>query len=157
MKRFQFRLDTLLALRKRREEQVKLELGKKNQEISRSQEELKTFIAALKTLQSSEKEKRAEHQETILELRYSVAYRFKLKQDIIKKGSQVEELGVQAAGIKKRLVKATQARRALELLREKKLSEWKKEYNTTEQGFIDDVSEQAFIRKTKSAKAIEVT
>ena len=84
-------------------------------------------------------------------LRASVAYRHKLKQDILKKGRQIDDLKADAVKIRKKLVEATKARRALEIIRERRFAEWKEEYKAQEQGFIDDISQQGFIRKSHSA------
>jgi flagellar export protein FliJ len=55
------------------------------------------------------------------------------------------------AEVKRRdLVKATQQVRALELLRERRFAQWRLEYRREEQGFIDDVSGQAYIRRKKA-------
>jgi flagellar protein FliJ len=149
MKRFRFKLESLLELRKRKEEEVKLHLGKKNREIISARHELVEVNEALKTLQADEKKKRAEVKNA-LDLRYAVVYRYKLKQDILKKARQLEELNSQAADIRKNLVKAKQERRAIEIVREHRHEEWQKEYTAQEQAFIDDVSQQGFIRGNRS-------
>ena len=80
MKRYRFRLETLLELRKRREDEIKLQLGKKNREIVAARKELAAASDALKSLQASEKKTRATATSALV-LRYSVTYRFKLKED----------------------------------------------------------------------------
>jgi flagellar protein FliJ len=151
MKRYHFRLDTLLELRKRREDEIKQQLGKKNREILAVRKELSAINLELKSLQDSEKKTRNTVKSALL-LRYSVTYRFKLKEDIVKKTRLIDELSVQAEGIREKLVRAKQQRRAIEIVKEKKLAEWKKEYSLREQKFIDDISQQGFIRKTALEK-----
>lgn len=146
MKRYHFRLETLLELRKRREDEIKLQLGKKNREMLAARKELAATSDALKSLQASEKKTRATAKSALV-LRYSVTYRYKLKEDIVKKSRLIDELGAQAEGIRKKLVRATQQRRAIEIVRERQLAEWKKEYSSQERKFVDDISQQAYIRK----------
>ena len=153
MKRFEFKLESLLTLRVRKEDEVKQLLGKKNQEIISTRKELAASKAAFDNLQNSEKKKRREAT-SVIELRYSVAYRFKLKQDILEKCRSLDELAVQASEIRKQLVLAKQQRRAIEVVRERQYEAWRKEYRAQEQRFIDGVSQQAFIRKTRSDAAV---
>ena len=152
MKRFEFRLETLLELRKRREDEIKQELGEKIQSIMKARKELAAIADALKELQSDEK-KRRPRATSAQELRYGIAYRFKLKKDILLKGRQIDDLQVQAHAVRARLVKAKQERRAIEIVRERQYDAWKKAYRTQEQGFIDDVSQQGYLRRARTARA----
>jgi flagellar protein FliJ len=145
MKRFRFKLETLLQLRIRHEDEVKLQLGKKNREIIVARKEMAQLHDQLKELQSSEKQRRATAGD-IVQLRYSVAYRHKLKQDMLGKGRQIDKLGAQALEIRGKLVQATRDRRAIEIVKERRFREWKKEYRSREQGFSDDISQQLYIR-----------
>ncbi|NLG19499.1 MAG: flagellar export protein FliJ [Fibrobacter sp.] len=152
MKKFRFQLDTLLELRKRKEEKIKLHLAEKNRQVMEAQIEINRIHDELKELQSSEKHRRGTN-ESITMLRYSVSYRFKLREDLLKAGQKMEDLRAEAVKVRKTLVTATKDRRAIEIVKERRLQEWKKENRTKEQGFIDDVSQQGFIRKTRSNKS----
>ena len=152
MKRFEFRLETLLELRTRREETLKQELGKKIQGIMTARRELAAITDELKALQGEEKQKRPRTTSAV-ELRYGIAYRFKLKKDILLKGRFIDDLQAQAHAVRAKLVKAKQERRAIEIIRERQYAAWKKAYRTQEQGFIDDVSQQAYIRRAREAAA----
>ncbi len=151
MKRFHFPLQALLEKRKREENAVKLELAHKNREIFQARQELVDYKTELEKLQKDQKETR-ENISDILPLRYSVSYRNKLKLDMLNKGQFIYELENQRGDIRQRLVKATQRKKAIELIREKRYQEWLKESKLKEQVFIDDVSQQGFIRKRKKAK-----
>ena len=151
MKRFEFPLEALLEKRKREEEAVKLELAEKNREITAAQNELQTIEGELKGLQKEEKRRR-EKVKDVLPLKMSVSYRNKLKLDMLKKGEDIHTLQTERGDIRKKLVKARQKKRALELLRENRYQEWLKENKRLEQVFLDDVSQQGFIRKKRSAK-----
>jgi len=150
MQRFRFSLETLLELRRRKEDAVKLELARKQGEVGTAREELDALARELDTLQREEKESRRKMSGDVVLMRHAVAYRHKLKLDMLAKGRQIDELKAEAERIRKRLVKATQEVRALELLRERRFAEWRKEYRAEEQGFIDDVSQQGYIRKKKN-------
>lgn len=151
MKRFEFPLEALLEKRKREEEAVKLELADKNKGITAAQEGLLDLERKLKHLQEEQKRHR-EKVTDVLSLKLSVSYRNKLKLDMLKKGEDIHTLQMERGDIRKKLVKATQKKRALELLREKRYQEWLKENKRLEQVFLDDVSQQGFIRKKRSAK-----
>ena len=144
MKRFAFKLDALLELRRQREESVKLLLAEKNREIIAATGELNGYYEALRELQSSEKTRRS-GREPVLLLRYSVAYRYKLKSDILRIGRRIDELRSEAAAVQRKLLDATKARRALEIIRDRQFDAWKKEYRRREQNFIDDVAQQKYI------------
>lgn len=152
MKKFRFQLDTLLELRKRKEEKIKLHLAEKNRQVMEAQKEVNRIHDELKNLQNSEKHRRGTS-ESITMLRHSVSYRFKLREDLLRAGQKMEDLRAEAVKVRKTLVTATKDRRAIEIVRERRLQEWKKEYSAKEQGFIDDVSQQGFIRKTRSNKS----
>jgi len=139
MKRFVFRLDALLDLRKQREERIMLRLAAKNREIVAKSNELKECHERLTALQTSEKVRRGGGAQALL-LRYGVAYRHKLKADMLRIGRCIDDLRVDAAGIRKELLSATKARRALEIVRDRQITEWKKARRSREQQFIDDIA-----------------
>jgi len=144
MKRFSFKLQTLLDVRNNLEEQLKLRLAAKNREIIGKSRELKELHDRLRDLQATEKSARSGN-EPVLLMRYGVSYRYKLKSDILRTGRHIDELRAEANEIRRELVEATRARRALEIIRERQLSEWKKTYRRGEQNFIDDVAQQQYI------------
>lgn len=146
MKKFRFNLETLLELRTRKEDTVKRELAEKNRLISEAQAQTNRIHVELKYLQSSEKSTRM-HTDNIMTLRYSVAYRHKLKQDLLNNGRKIDDLKADVFKIQKLLVEATKERRAIEIIKERRLQEWKKEVRSEERNFVDDVSQQGYIRK----------
>lgn len=150
MKRFSFRLAPVLELRKRTEDAVKLELAKKNQQILDAKQELASLHGELVALQTEEKGRRSRNA-NIQALRASVSYRFRLKEDILKTGNKVEDLNHDALVIQGSLVKAVQARRAIELVRESRYRDWKKDAQREGQAFTDEVSQQGFIRRKHAA------
>ncbi|MBN1576758.1 MAG: flagellar export protein FliJ [Chitinispirillaceae bacterium] len=144
MKRFFFRLDTLLDLRKQLEERIKLRLAEKNRNIIEKNRELAGLHEQLKALQTSEKVRRGGDASVLL-LRYGVAYRHKLKADILRVGRRIDDLRADAAKIRQELLGATKARRALEIVRDRQVAAWKKTHRREEQQFIDDIAGQKYI------------
>jgi flagellar protein FliJ len=152
MKKFTFTLDPLLEVRKRKEDAVKLEFGRKNREILKSNQEMLDIHDELKALQSDEKERRL-NKPDVQSMRQTVVYRNKLKIDLVNKGNKIQQLRREAEAIQKRLTQATKERRAIEIIGEHRLADWKREYLRQEQNFNDDVSQQGYIRKMHAAAA----
>lgn len=145
MNRFRFRLEVLLDLRKKKEEKIKLALAEKNNQILSAEKQVTELHDALKTLQESEKTSRSEHLDPVL-LRYSISYRYVLKKKLTDAIRGVDDLKAEAFRIQKELVVATQKRKAVEIVKERRLGEWKRKNHIVEQNFNDDISQQAFIR-----------
>jgi flagellar FliJ protein len=150
MKRFRFRLQTLLDIKKRKEEEIKIKLGEKNSQVLRSQKNLKDLHEQLAEFQASERKQRM-LAVTVSALRASVVYRYKLQADIAGKGREIVQFKQDAQAIVKLLTEAKKECKVLEILRDKKLAEWKREFKLEEQEFTDDVSQKGFIRKTRTA------
>jgi flagellar FliJ protein len=148
MKRFRFRLEVLLDIRMRREEKVKLELAEQNKEILRQQDTLNELHEELKNLQSDELKRRQE-QDSILLMNSSVAYRFKLKKEMLAVGRKMDEIQQNIYRIRKKLISATKDRKAVEILQERQKGEWLKKYRTQEQSFIDDIAQKNYIRSSR--------
>lgn len=149
MKKFKFGLEPVLSIRERKEEQIKLEYAAKVRQIVDTQKIRADIVDQLKTLQESEKKNRPEVT-NIMMLRYSVSHRFKLKQDLLTISRKIDDLNAEAFKIQKSLAIAARDRRAIEIIKEKQIQNWKKEYRAHEQGFIDDISQQGFVRKSIS-------
>ena len=149
MKRFKFSLEALLKIRSRTEESVKELLARKNSEIVKEETTLISIRDNLKQLQEESYENRAA-ESNITKLRYSVNFRNQLKLDLLECGNRIQRLQEEAFEIQQRLIKATQEKRAIEILKEKKKLEWKKKNRIIEQKFMDDISAQGYIRKSRS-------
>jgi flagellar FliJ protein len=150
MKRFNFRLESLLEIRKRAEEEIKKDLAKKNNEILLARRDQKDLVGRLESFFIDEKKQRMKVLD-LLALRTSISYRRQIEKDIGQKFRRIEELSAEKDRIMELLIKARKESKVLELLKDKKLAEWKKEYKMEEQKFIDDVSQKAYIRKTTEA------
>lgn len=146
MNRFRFRLEALLDMRKKKEEKIKLLLAEKNSSIIGAQKKINEIYHELQNFQQSEKEQRNKALNPML-LRYSISYRYKLKQDLTFAVRNKDTLKAEAVKIQNELIEAIKKRRAVEIIKERRLLEWKKEANLHEQNVIDEISQQSFIRK----------
>jgi flagellar FliJ protein len=152
MKRFHFRLDVLLDIKKRAEEEIKKELGAKNAEILASRRDRESLAATLESFFIEEKKTRLRVLD-LPSLRRSISYRGQLQKEIKDKDLCIAGLSVDLEHIRERLMKARKETRVLELLKEKKLARWKKEYKKEEQKFVDDVSQTSYVRRLNAASA----
>jgi flagellar protein FliJ len=146
MKRFQFRLDVLLDIRKRAEEEVKKELAKKNGEIHAARRDREEIAGRLEAFFVEEKQQRLRILD-LLALKFSVSYRSRLQKEILGKDRSIDGLAAELGAVRVRLAQATKDRRVLEILKEKRLARWKKEYKKEEQEYIDDVSQKGYVRR----------
>lgn len=149
MKKFTFTLQALLDMKLHKEEEVKNRLAKKNLEAQETRRSIEEIQDKLKKFQADEKEKRRGG-EDIVSLRNSVSYRNTVKLELLNEGRKLDNIMVGIYGINQELVKASKERRAVEIIKEKKFAEWKKQNNMIEQKFIDDLSQQGYIREKKT-------
>jgi flagellar FliJ protein len=148
MKRFHFSLEALLDLRKRKEESIKLELAEKQRSIHEAGACMEELRLELTSMQQQQKSSRA-HSSDIMAMRQTVSYRNSLKLSMLRTGQKIQTLRGEAEAIRQRLMRATQQRRMLEMMRERKEKQWRKEYLAQEQRFADDVSQQRYIRERR--------
>jgi flagellar FliJ protein len=145
MKRFTFRLQPVLELKRRAEETVKHAIAKNNREKYEAQEHLRALANDLQTLTKEE----GVHRTSVLNasmLRAAVAFRHKLGADMRAADKKIETISARGGQLRDALVAARKETRAIELVREKRLALWKKEVGKKEQQFADDVSQQKYVR-----------
>jgi len=150
MKKFTFRLEALLTVKKNKEEEIKRRLAEKNLEAEQVRQEISAAHDRLKDFQASVKAERRGGAESVTAMRSSVAYRNQLKMELLRAGQKLDGVMVSIYGINQELIKAAQERRAVEIIKEKRYEEWKRENAVAEQKFIDDLSQQRFIRNQNS-------
>lgn len=145
MKRFQFRLETLLKIRIREEEQAQMALSAAIEELAVSQQQLSALQNVLEQtfLNFPTKNK----QLTINELQFYHSYINNLKTQI----AQQQQI-VQAATAKKDecltvFEEAAKKRKLVEKLKAKRLQEYQVEMLQEEQKFLDDLAGQISSRK----------
>lgn len=152
MKRFGFRLQPLLDIKMRREDELKRELAIANGAVILARRRSEEIRESLERFQTSEKQRRTAAP-TAQSLRLSIMYRYRLQRDIKTADAGVEALHGKALSVLQLLTEAKKQRRTLETLRDKKLSQWKLDYKREEQEFIDDVSQKEYIRQKNGAAA----
>ncbi len=145
MKKFTFSLQAVLDMRKHREDDLKRTLADKLRQIGQVQKQLGTLAEDLRDFQKNELQQRAQAHD-VVHLRHSVNYRNKIKLEMIRVGQQLDHMKADADGTRRTLVDATQQRRAIEVLKEKRYSQWRKDAAAREQEIIDDVSQSVFLR-----------
>jgi len=121
----------------------------RNREAEEVRAEIERAQGKLKDFQRSVKEQRLCGGENVADLRQSVSHRNALKLNLLKTGQKLDSVMVEAYGINQELIKAAQERRAVEIIREKRYEEWKKENAAAEQKFIDELSQQMYVRANK--------
>jgi flagellar FliJ protein len=146
MKKFIFKLEALLTVKRNREDEIKRRLAEKNREAVAVRAEIERAEGELKNFQRAVKEQRSGGGESVAELRQSVAHRNALKMNLLRAGQKLDSVMVEAYGINQELIKAAQERRAVEIIREKRYEEWKRENARAEQKLIDELSQQMFVR-----------
>ena len=153
MKRFAFRLQPLLDIKKRREEDLKLELARKNAGVLSARGRAAENRKALSDFQDAEKLRRTASV-SAQSLRLSIAFRYRLQRDIAQAEAVVESLSREAAVLLHSLTEAKRESKTLEILRDKKRSQWKLDYKREEQEIIDDVSQKKYIRQKNASAAL---
>lgn len=148
MNRFSFRLEALLEMRKNQEENVKQILAQKNHQIIDAQKKVNSINDELQMLEKSEFEQRKHVHNPVL-FKFSISYRYKLKHDLVYAIREVDKLKADSNTIQKELVEAIKKRRAVEIVKDRRFQEWKKKYKIREQNFMDDISQQSFIRQNQ--------
>jgi flagellar FliJ protein len=150
VKRFRFRLQTLLDIKIRTEDRIKRKLAEENSRVMAASRNMAELLGQLKQFQTDEKRQRLKSV-TAGGLRASINYRFKLQSDIAGKNKQILDLKQSVQSMVGMLMEAKKETKALEILRDKKLAEWKHDNKLREQEFTDDVSQKGFIKKTRAA------
>ncbi len=150
MKRFSFRLQTLLTMKERRQEELARKVAEKNNEIILTVKSLQEGRDRFAAFQDEEKRQRTVALSAML-LRLSVVHRHELQRDIEDTGRRIAGLKQELQAAVQSLTEAKKETKALEILRDKKRAQWKQDYAREEQEFTDDVSQKAHIRASKTA------
>lgn len=134
MKRFVFKLQKLLEVRQYEQRQAEAELGKANAEVSRIQGELdaiaKSRVSSIKTNGSA--------QDLYVQSQLSnYLYMLDQKKEVLLEDLvQAQMISDQKRDVVRECLKNT---KSLEKLREKQLSDWKKNLVKEEENIVDDV------------------
>lgn len=145
MKRFQFKLQVLLDLKTRIEDEKKRELADVNAHLLGAQRILKDIEDEWYRLQEEEVKRRREGC-SAQAMGQAVAYRLRLQDTAIRQELEIQRIRAQQETKRQALVKATQEKKALENLRERRYEEWKTKVKREEMKMVDDICQIQYVR-----------
>ena len=149
MKKFRFRLETLLKFRKMEEEQAQIKLTEASMRLYKEQELLNQFqnklLGSLTLL--SEEHAGSPTIETLKTFSY---YIDKIKRDIIFQQEQIVKAEAYRQECLVALENAMQQRKLVDNLRKKRLEQYNIELLQDEQKVLDELGTQAFMRNKES-------
>lgn len=147
MKKFVFRLDRVLKLRRQIEERIEIEFALKNSEyiavkneIERNKEELMLFISENSIMEGSF---------SIEEIQAADNYIFRLEKRIKDLKVELDEKKKELDRVRELLNEAKKARKILEKLREKRLNEYVNAVNREEVNELDDINQKLEFNKER--------
>jgi flagellar protein FliJ len=137
-KRFAFRLERLLELRRMTEERLKRELGVANRAVYEQQRSiLQLLIEEDRT--KGELRKIKVSTLDLVGIRMQEQYLNAVGRKILREYRQLQSLQESATHKRRELTEASKGVRVLERLREKKHDEWRREVDLEEQKFLDEL------------------
>jgi flagellar FliJ protein len=145
MRRFQFRLEKLLKIRRYREREWELKLA----DITGKCIVLKNRISTSKHNIYKTLDKRSTLGGTIdiYDLIANETYIARMKQDIVNSGIELEQKKREREKVKKKYLEVSKAKKVLEKLKQRKEEEYYKEAKKEEFKTVDDINAGASIRK----------
>ncbi len=149
MKKFRFRLETLLKFRKMEEEQAQITMAEANTRLYKEQELLSEFQNKLLfSIDLLYKEQSGSP--TIETLKTFSYYIDKIKSDIIVQREQVTKAEAYRQECLDALEAAIKQRKLVDNLREKRFEQYNAELLQEEQTRLDELGTQAFMRNKES-------
>ncbi|SMC65971.1 flagellar export protein FliJ [Sporomusa malonica] len=148
MKKFRFRLETLLRFRKMQEEQAQIKLAEAATQLHKQQE----FLNLLQNQLASNIDLLSREQAaspTIETLKTFSYYIDKIKRDITKQQEQVDKADSYRQECLVELESAIKQRKLVDNLREKRLEQYHNELLQEEQKILDELGTQAFVRNRR--------
>ncbi|MDI6703075.1 MAG: flagellar export protein FliJ [bacterium] len=145
MPRFSFKLQRVLDIKERKEEQLKGELAN----VKREYEEEEEILHSLERSHSIYLDRLRRHQLntiSIQEVRWYQTYLSKLVNDISSQSQKLEDLLRRIDELKEKLIEVSKERRVLEKLKERKWDEFKHEVEYLEQETLDEIGTSRHIR-----------
>ncbi|CVK17656.1 flagellar export protein FliJ [Sporomusa sphaeroides] len=149
MKKFRFRLETLLKFRKMQEEQAQIKLAEAADRLRKAQELLNDLQNTLALNLDRLNDEQA-GQPTIEKLKTFSYYIDKIKSEIIAQREQVAKATEYRQECLTLLEAAIQQRKLVDNLRKKRLEQYNNELLQEEQKILDELGTQAFMRDKES-------
>jgi len=149
VKKFRFRLETLLKFRKMEEEQAQIKMADANIRLFKEQDLLSQFQNQL-LLSLDLLSKEQSGSPTIETLKTFSYYIDKIKSDIVSQHGQVAKAEVYRQECLTALEAAIKQRKLVDNLREKRLEQYNAEGLLEEQKRLDELGTQAYMRNKES-------
>ena len=140
-KKFRFRLESILKVKRIKEDQIKSELGKYYEKEKKILENISFIESQISVLEDDIKKMKSF---TIDEYKEHHFYLSNLKQKKENDKIELEQIRNKISEVKKRLVEVMKERKVLESLKEQKIEEFKKEQNLKMQKTLDETGISRF-------------
>ncbi|WP_027338691.1 flagellar export protein FliJ [Halonatronum saccharophilum] len=150
MKKFKFRLQTILDLKKREEDLIQKDLIRLKKEKSKVVDQLNQFKEEKRKLQQKIEEDEGKRIDLKLALR-SREYIEYLNGEIEELTMQLDYWKKEISKCKERLLEKTKEKKSFLKLKEKKNEQYWKEYRAKEQKLNDELANNKYIRKNISS------
>ncbi len=138
MKKFDFKLQTLLAVRKMQEDKKKRELAEVNTRLLRAEQEMIKLEQEWLSLQSEEK-KRREEGTTAETMGRTINYRLMLEAKAKQLDLNIQRIASEQKMRMQALIEATKGKKTLENVKKKHHEEWKLKSSREDQKNTDDI------------------
>ncbi len=150
MKQFHFTLEALLEMRRRKEDECKQELAKVNIRLLQAQGGLGAIEQEWTELQRDELERRKK--KIVPEaMSQAVSYRLHLERKAILQELEIRRILLEQEQKRLALVRATQEKKAIENLRERRFQEWRNAARRAETKAVDDLCQIQYVRNLRTA------
>ncbi len=146
MKKFQFKFETVLRVKEKKEEALKRELMKL-QALKMEQEQLLERISEEKNATAREKGRENEHGTSIQQLQYFEQYLTVLRRRIDDTNARIKEFELQANDKRLEVVEASREKKTFERLKDRHFTVFKKIVIDNEQKQLDEMAISKYNRK----------
>jgi flagellar FliJ protein len=140
VKPFVFKLEALLAIRKRREEEANIVLAGARARLNAARDFLEDLKERRRASFAEFKDKRARGDLLAMELQMWHKYLDFAEKEIEKAECVVEQLAQEVASALRAAEKAMKDRKSVEKLRERRLEQYKMELQAAEQKILDEIA-----------------
>lgn len=146
MKRFRFNLQALLDMKDRAEDQCKQDLARVNRKLFEEEAVLGRIETEWNNLQQEELDRRAKGISRPIGMGRAVEYRLWLQDQAIQQDLIIQRVKAEQEAKRQALVKATQEKKAIENIRERRFQEWRRSYLREEAKTLDDICQIQYVR-----------
>ena len=144
MKRFQFRLQRVLDAKRLKEEIRKKELGEAKQQRSKGERQLTAYVEMKQSYEEEMRKTQSSPTFRVAELVTHNQYISWTRSAIITQRSRVATLVYRVEEKRSALVEASKEKKALENLKTRRYTDYRKEFGRTAQRFLDEIAHRRF-------------